>query len=159
MTHLSRIVRDWANIVDFIEETKSSPPKGYSKAAVLSKLCFNPFCPNASQGKLSKVKLISGIKWMCQVCERAYKNNQYCCFCETLYFLEAGSDNKIWIGCDTCERWVHLECDERLANFKQSSIENIEYICPSCETEKKGKRKIKDGNAKKKVKKGKDLFI
>lgn len=141
-----------------IEETKSSPPKGYSKPSGC-KVCVNQFCPNGSQGKLSKVKMSAGFKWMCGLCEKAFKNNQFCSFCETLYFLEAGSDNKVWIGCDLCDRWVHMDCDERLSHLKQASIQDIEYVCPHCDAQKKGKRKIKDGNPKKKVKRGDPFLI
>lgn len=94
---------------------------------------------------------------MCPTCEDAYRKGQFCFFCETIYFLEGGSDGKNWVGCDGCEKWLHKDCDPRLDGIKFSELEEQDYYCPKCEVPKKRKQKKAGkqvGDASKKVKTG-----
>ena len=50
---------------------------------------------------------------------KRYKKGQFCCYCEQIYHetdFNADVDGKDWIGCDLCDRWVHIDCEEKHGN-------------------------------------------
>jgi len=75
----------------------------------------------------------------------SYKKNQFCCYCHQIYqetSLNADVDGKDWIGCDTCERWVHIECEQKKGIHqirKLQQKEQYEYQCLVCRNGKSKK--------------------
>lgn len=45
---------------------------------------------------------------ICKPCFEAYKANQYCHFCQQIYFDNDSNanDDKDWIECEECKHWV-----------------------------------------------------
>ena len=57
-----------------------------------------------------KTKSIKRIRKFCKVCDRAFKKEQFCHHCKQIYLNaeidSAIDDNKAWIECDCCKKWV-----------------------------------------------------
>ena len=45
--------------------------------------------------------------WLCSVCHKAYKKDQFCYYCNSIYKDANIYDGKSWIGCDYCDSWVN----------------------------------------------------
>lgn len=68
---------------------------------------------------------------LCNACGLKFNKNQYCPYCMYVYYKEEDKKaQNTWVSCDTCHRWVHIECElkygaEAVAGFQQ-------YRCPAC---------------------------
>ena len=95
---------------------------------------------------------------LCEKCYIAYKNGNYCYYCNIVYrdfdFNTSYYDKKKWIQCDFCLRWEHMQCEEKKGkydNIEQLALNpNFKYMCPFC---RKENDKIFKGHYKKKEKK------
>lgn len=120
-----------------------------------SKKCENKSCSiivdkpsDIFQAKILSQK--SKSLWLCSKCYNAWKMGQYCYYCNIIYrdfsFNQQYYDSKTWIECDYCQKWTHLECEEKKG--KQSNIkkliknENFKYMCPCCVIEKEKSKKV-----------------
>jgi len=100
--------------------------------------CFNKFClTDPENASLWSKTRVTG-KMSCKICEEAWKNQHFCYFCKQIYLEEgkASADPKPWIGCDSCERWNHTDCEDKALQKKikwhQDRDEDFEYKCPHC---------------------------
>lgn len=90
------------------------------------------------KAKSSKGKMI----WLCVSCHKAWKNNQYCYYCNIIYRdntdtgISNYNDTKSWIQCDYCEMWQHMQCEEAKGHYSELSELNkdpcFKYMCPLC---------------------------
>ena len=82
----------------------------------------------------------SKILWLCEKCHKAYASGNYCYYCNTIYReYEYGTqyyDKKKWIQCDYCQKWQHIQCEEKKGkyeNIEELSLNpNFKYMCPFC---------------------------
>ena len=82
-------------------------------------------------------------QWLCDKCYKAFQLGNYCYYCNMIYrefsFNQQYYDRKKWIQCDYCQKWQHMQCEERKGKF--SNIEelalnqNFKYMCPFCRKE------------------------
>eukprot|EP00761_Pharyngomonas_kirbyi_P006016 gb/GECH01006022.1/.p1 GENE.gb/GECH01006022.1/~~gb/GECH01006022.1/.p1 ORF type:complete len:278 (+),score=54.87 gb/GECH01006022.1/:1-834(+) len=74
---------------------------------------------------------------LCNACGLHYKKNHYCPYCNQVY-RESDADEveNPWIGCNTCQRWVHRHCEESKGD-KNYLISNQTYNCPFCRKSEK----------------------
>lgn len=81
--------------------------------------------------------------WLCEKCFKAYSTGNYCYYCNTIYReYEYGTqyyDRKKWIQCDYCQKWHHMQCEEKKGkyeNIEELSLNtNFKYMCPICRKE------------------------
>ncbi|MCQ2818246.1 MAG: hypothetical protein MJ252_13345 [archaeon] len=110
----------------------------------LGQKCENKICPtlltkgqihiaNLKSAKFSRMKL-------CSKCFQAFQKGQYCYYCGIIYREYKGkkgfNDHKIWIACDYCNNWEHIQCEEKFGMFRNLSSlihnKNFKYKCPVC---------------------------
>lgn len=99
---------------------------------------------------------------LCEKCYDAYKLENYCYYCNSIYrnfqFNEQYYDRKKWILCEYCEKWQHMQCEEKKGIYKNieklAMDKNFKYMCPFCR--KENESYIKQQN---KIDKGNYLFI
>jgi len=81
---------------------------------------------------------------LCNACGLKYHKNQYCPYCRYVYGKEEEKANGHWLTCQSCGRWVHMECEIRFEsfmknmNFKREEIlplHESSYTCPNCRKE------------------------
>lgn len=54
-------------------------------------------------------------------------------FCPLCGKFEEPDNIMNWIECDLCHRWIHIQCDKRNLNLKESlESPNVIYYCPIC---------------------------
>jgi len=105
--------------------------------------CYNKVCGvvESKNHGWFKVKISkSRYSWLCRGCFKAWKNNQFCYYCNVIYRDNASTtnyiDNKSWIQCDFCEMWQHIQCEEAKGFYTNISglitDTNFKYICPLC---------------------------
>ena len=78
--------------------------------------------------------------WLCEKCYKAYASGNYCYYCNTIYReYEHGTqyyDKKKWIQCDYCQKWQHMQCEEKKGKYENieelSLNSNFKYMCPFC---------------------------
>ena len=71
-------------------------------------LCDNKYCLTEIVDQLFKTKSKKFPLEYCELCFEAYKNNQFCLYCEGLYLNDNDFRDSDWIGCDFCSNWVIL---------------------------------------------------
>ena len=78
-------------------------------------------------------------QWLCVTCYKAWRNNQYCYYCDVIYVDGSSSnynDPKNWVMCDFCDMWQHIKCEEDKGHYQNLSnlIEDsqFKYMCPTC---------------------------
>jgi hypothetical protein len=64
-----------------------------------------------------------------QQCGLKYHKNQFCPYCKYVYGKEHDKVEDGWLICQTCGRWVHLECEKK---NNQRLDSNLNYSCPGC---------------------------
>lgn len=76
---------------------------------------------------------------ICGLCLQAYNKGQYCYYCGAIYRkgnLKEFDDHKSWVGCDFCNNWEHINCEENYGNFPNLSTlihnKKFKYKCPFC---------------------------
>ena len=82
--------------------------------------------------------------WLCEKCYNAFKLGNYCYYCNIIYrdfeFNTQYYDKKIWIQCDYCQRWQHIQCEEKKGkynNVEELALNpNFKYMCPFCRKER-----------------------
>lgn len=80
---------------------------------------------------------------LCEKCYEAYKLENYCFYCNAIYrnfqFNEQYYDRKKWILCEYCEKWQHMQCEEKKGVYKNieklALDKNFKYMCPFCRNE------------------------
>ena len=106
--------------------------------------------------------------WLCEKCYNAFKLGNYCYYCNIIYrdfeFNTQYYDKKKWIQCDYCQRWQHIQCEEKKGKY--SNVEelamnpNFKYMCPFCWKEHyKNIKLIKDNKVKKKEKDKRNINV
>lgn len=77
---------------------------------------------------------------LCKKCYEAFKLENYCYYCNAIYrnfqFNEQYYDRKKWILCEYCEKWQHMQCEEKKGVYKNieklAMDKNFNYMCPFC---------------------------
>jgi len=112
--------------------------------------CDNKVCGVIASKKLNwcKVKINkSKHSWLCKACFKAWKNNQFCYYCNVIYSDNTNTsnynDNKSWIQCDFCEMWQHIQCEEAKGFYSDLSEcltdSDFKYMCPVCRCKNESK--------------------
>lgn len=81
--------------------------------------------------------------WLCKRCHAAWKLGNYCYYCNMIYrdfdFNQQYYDRKKWIQCDYCQKWQHMQCEEKKGKFQNieelALNQNFKYMCPLCRKE------------------------
>ena len=137
-------------------ETVSSTTKEQSVSQIKcgNKLCTNTRQKGASEDGWSKRKIAENYSWLCERCSTAFVNKQYCEYCKQLYLEKADKgavvDGLDWIGCESCNRWNHVECEAKNGNSDIKELmqnPSYPYYCAECEkvsslSKKKRKSKV-----------------
>ena len=113
-----------------------------------SKKCDNKICTFLADHphKLFQAKFFASTSykpknlWLCEKCYKAYSSGNYCYYCHSVYReYEHGTqyyDRKKWIQCDYCQKWHHMQCEEKKGkyeNIEELSLNtNFKYMCPFC---------------------------
>ena len=106
--------------------------------------------------------------WLCEKCYNAFKLGNYCYYCNILYrdfeFNTQYYDKKKWIQCDYCQRWQHIQCEEKKGKYNNveelAMNPNFKYMCPFCWKEHyKNIKLIKDNKVKKKEKDKRNINV
>jgi len=116
-----------------------------------SKKCDNKICAFLADHphKLFQAKFFASTSykpknlWLCEKCYKAYSSGNYCYYCHTVYReYKHGTqyyDRKKWIQCDYCQKWHHMQCEEKKGkyeNIEELSLNtNFKYMCPFCRKE------------------------
>ena len=141
-----------------------------------SKKCENKICAivvyDQNQIYYTKFFANSSYKaqsfWLCEKCYAAYKLGNYCYYCNIIYrdfeFNTQYYDKKKWIQCDYCQRWQHIQCEEKKGKYNNveelAMNPNFKYMCPFCWKEHYKKIKlIKDNKVKKKDKDKRNINV
>lgn len=67
---------------------------------------------------------------MCEQCARLTIINQFCPVCHRVYHK---SDKDPMVCCDSCDMWVHIECDNISLNQYEKMVgSDTKYTCPKC---------------------------
>ena len=141
-----------------------------------SKKCENKICAIVvyDQSQIYHTKFFANCSykaqsiWLCEKCHNAYKLGNYCYYCNIIYrdfeFNTQYYDKKKWIQCDYCQRWQHIQCEEKKGKY--SNVEelamnpNFKYMCPFCWKEHyKNIKLIKDNKVKKKDKDKRNINV
>lgn len=78
--------------------------------------------------------------WLCEKCYKAYNQGHYCYYCNVIYRdFEPNAqyyDRKKWIQCDFCNKWQHIQCEQKKGKIQNIDDllqnENFKYCCPFC---------------------------
>ena len=116
-----------------------------------SKKCDNKICTFLADRphKLFQAKFFASTSykpkslWLCEKCYKAYSSGNYCYYCHSVYReYEHGTqyyDRKKWIQCDYCQKWHHMQCEEKKGKYENieelSLNSNFKYMCPFCRKE------------------------
>lgn len=88
-----------------------------------------------------RFKTVPGINHLCLDCAERYESQDYCCYCETIYFESTdGQDGKVWIMCEECEKWSHLDCEQKYQSKNINELlEDDKYVhmCQICKKKPK----------------------
>lgn len=117
--------------------------------SLYSRKCENKICAVIvdKQDKIYHAQITSSYKsriyLLCEKCYLAWKQEHYCYYCNVIYrdfsFNQQYYDQKIWIQCDYCERWQHIQCEENKGNLcnieEMNRDEDFKYKCPFCRNE------------------------
>ena len=103
--------------------------------------------------------------WLCEKCYNAFKLGNYCYYCNIIYrdfeFNTQYYDKKKWIQCDYCQRWQHIQCEEKKGKYNNveelAMNPNFKYMCPFCRKEHYKFIRDFNKNSKKKEKNKKNL--
>ena len=117
-----------------------------------SKKCENKICAIVvyDQSQIYHTKFFANCSykaqsiWLCEKCHNAYKLGNYCYYCNIVYrdfeFNTQYYDKKKWIQCDYCQRWQHIQCEEKKGkynNVEELALNpNFKYMCPFCRKER-----------------------
>lgn len=129
-----------------------------------SKKCDNKICTFLADrpNKLFQAKFFASTSykpknlWLCEKCYKAYSSGNYCYYCHSVYReYEHGTqyyDRKKWIQCDYCQKWHHMQCEEKKGkyeNIEELSLNaNFKYMCPFCRKEHESLMRQKHKNDK-----------
>ncbi len=129
-----------------------------------SKKCDNKICTFLADHphKLFQAKFFASTSykpknlWLCEKCYKAYSSGNYCYYCHTVYReYEHGTqyyDRKKWIQCDYCQKWHHMQCEEKKGkydNIEELSLNtNFKYMCPFCRKDHESIMRQKHKNEK-----------
>ena len=131
-----------------------------------SKKCDNKICTFLADHphKLFQARFFASTSykpknlWLCEKCYKAYSSGNYCYYCHTVYReYKHGTqyyDRKKWIQCDYCQKWHHMQCEEKKGkyeNIEELSLNtNFKYMCPFCRKEHESIMRQKHKNEKNK---------
>ena len=116
-----------------------------------SKKCENKICAIVvyDENLIYHTKFVSNNSykpqsiWLCEKCYNAFKLGNYCYYCNIIYrdfeFNTQYYDKKKWIQCDYCQRWQHIQCEEKKGKYNNveelAMNPNFKYMCPFCRKE------------------------
>ena len=83
----------------------------------------------------------------CKDCDEEYQNGNYCIYCKTIYKIVKIKNNRDWLQCFYCHKFVHIQCEEEFGAYynisRQSMSKGFRYICPLCRKNKTLKKIVK----------------
>lgn len=156
---INNLFKDGSISMDYINSPTFDPKKLGITLSNLNKLTddsentFNKKCENKvctfladNPHKLFHSKFFASTSyksknlWLCEKCYKAYASGNYCYYCNTIYReYEYGTqyyDRKKWIQCDYCQKWQHIQCEEKKGKYENieelSLNSNFKYMCPFC---------------------------
>jgi len=92
--------------------------------------CGTPETPQWRKGWFST--LLNRSVVLCNACGLKYNKNQFCPFCMYVYYKEVDKKSKhTWLSCETCHRWVHIECERKCGGLEDLNVFQP-YCCPTC---------------------------
>eukprot|EP00742_Colponemidia_sp_Colp-10_P012281 GILJ01013764.1.p1 GENE.GILJ01013764.1~~GILJ01013764.1.p1 ORF type:complete len:634 (+),score=71.72 GILJ01013764.1:288-1904(+) len=70
--------------------------------------------------------------YLCNACKLLFDSDKYCPYCFQIYREKDADqfDGAHWVGCDSCDRWVHVACEVQSSGFRPSRSHR--YFCPAC---------------------------
>jgi len=48
---------------------------------------------------------------LCNKCGIKYNKNQFCLYCKYIYGKEQDKASNVWLTCNGCGRWSHIQCE------------------------------------------------
>ena len=76
-------------------------------------------------------KLLNRAVILCNACGLKYSKYQYCPYCNYIYYKGEDWNSKyVWISCDNCPRWVHVDCEKK--HKHGTFYYDNKYLCPTC---------------------------
>ena len=159
VTSVNNLLKNGSITMEYINSPTFDPKKLGITLSNLNKLTddsentFNKKCENKvctyiadNPHKLFHSKFFASTSyksknlWLCEKCYKAYTSGNYCYYCNTIYReYEYGTqyyDRKKWIQCDYCQKWQHIQCEEKKGkyeNIEELSLNpNFKYMCPFC---------------------------
>ena len=118
-----------------------------------AKKCENKICAvvvdNPNKGFYAKFTSSFSYKpqslFLCRDCFEAFRLGNYCYFCNVIYrdfaFNQQYYDRKKWILCEYCQKWQHMQCEEKKGKYKNieelAMNANFKYMCPFSRKENK----------------------
>jgi len=129
--------------VNISPKSKKKKDDSCSSSSMTVKKCENRACNMIKSTKKQNLTKIQNFKgkslYLCNGCNKAWKNGQYCYYCNIIYRENSTNnclDNKSWIQCDYCELWQHIQCEEAKGTYTDISKSNMDpffkYMCPVC---------------------------
>ena len=117
-----------------------------------SKKCENKICAIVvyDENLIYHTKFVSNNSykpqsiWLCEKCYNAFKSGNYCYYCNIIIYRDFEFntqyyDKKKWIQCDYCQRWQHIQCEEKKGKYNNveelAMNPNFKYMCPFCRKE------------------------
>lgn len=116
--------------------------------------CANKYCNktrprDAKTQGWNKRSVFGRKEWFCARCSVAYNAKQFCESCHQIYlertFETTALDGKEWAQCESCERWAHVECLERVFGKTREEVvtDDFNYFCCSCRGKNSSRKRAK----------------
>lgn len=110
--------------IGFEKSMQSAPVKATAGSGKAKRVC--PGCGvQLSVGKKESAKETP----LCKHCVKLYKSKQYCGACKKVWLP---NDKSSFAQCDSCQIWVHADCDKLTAKKLKELAEGGSYLCPEC---------------------------
>ena len=96
--------------------------------------CANPNCGNPKQFRR---KFQNKNNFYCPDCTKIIDRHEYCHICFEISALQ----EKNWVACDSCNEWVHIECEETKGSGMKLSgkdMSKVSYECLKCKNQTMG---------------------
>ncbi|EAR99755.2 hypothetical protein TTHERM_00666310 (macronuclear) [Tetrahymena thermophila SB210] len=121
---------------------------------VVPKVCSNNFCKKApiNLQKANSKSTEGKFYWFCQQCFECFNKGYHCDYCEQVYENnESCADVKEWVGCESCSKWNHVDCEAAFRNDakikKIYKSKDFKYYCQKCDQKKNKKQNNPSNNS------------
>jgi len=72
---------------------------------------------------------------LCNKCGLKYHKNQFCPYCRYVYGKETDKNASVWLTCNSCGRWVHINCEITAGCGREHLYDSYGvYHCPDCKS-------------------------